>query len=37
MVEPRQYSDIEVTDNNYNIGQQVRIMNDPYYVYNNKK
>ena len=34
MIEPGQYSDIEVTDDRYKIGAQVRIMNDPDFVRN---
>ena len=30
LVEPGQYHNIEVANNKYHIGQQVRIMNDPY-------
>ena len=36
MVEPEQYSDIEVADNTYKIGHQVRIVNEPYYIYDNR-
>ena len=36
MMEPGQYGDIEVADDRYKIGLQVRIINDPDYVGNRK-
>ena len=36
MVQPEQYSNVEVADNTYKIGHQVRIMNEPYYIYDNR-